>query len=428
METLRLGSTGPLVELLQSALKRAGLYNGNIDGIFGGQTQNAVITFQRTSGLIADGVVGSGTWNALLPYINGYDWYIVKSGDTLFRLASLFSVSINSIITANPGVDIYNLRIGQKIIIPIGAVVFTDISYTYSVLEMNISALQTIYPFLQTGYIGNSAMCKKIPVIRIGAGKKEVFYNAAIHANEWITAPLLMKFIENFSEAYVSGQDIFGYSARDIFENVSIYIAPMLNPDGVDLVTGAIKPGTAEYAFAEKIAQNYPSIPFPRGWKANISGIDLNLQFPANWEIAKAIKFSQGFTSPAPRDYVGPAPLIAPEAVSVYKFTLKHDFRLILAYHTQGRIIYWKYLDYLPVDSYYIGRQFAAASGYALEETPYGSSFAGYKDWFIQEYNRPGYTVEAGLGMNPLPISQFDTIYKENEGILTLGAVLAPTP
>ena len=63
--------------------------------------------------------------------------------------------------------------------------------------------------------------------------------------------------------------------------------------------------------------------------------------------------------------------------------------------------------------------------GYTLEDTPYGSSFAGYKDWFIQNYNLPGYTIECGLGSNPLPISQFNTIYAENEGILVLGAVLA---
>ena len=155
------------------------------------------------------------------------------------------------------------------------------------------------------------------------------------------------------------------------------------------------------------------------------NGIDLNLQFPANWEQARRIKYAQGFISPAPRDYVGSSPLIAPEARAVYNFTLMHNFSLILAYHTQGRVIYWKYLDYLPERSLYIGEQFAHESGYALEETPYGSSFAGYKDWFIQEHNKPGYTIEAGYGENPLPISDFPQIYKENEGILTLGAVLA---
>ncbi len=166
-------------------------------------------------------------------------------------------------------------------------------------------------------------------------------------------------------------------------------------------------------------------LPFLHGWKANIEGVDLNLQFPASWETAKEIKFEQGFTSPAPRDYVGTAPLVAPEAIAMYQFTLAHNFRLILAYHTQGRVIYWRYLDFLPPASYYIGEQFAISSGYDLEDTPYASSFAGYKDWFIQNYNLPGYTIECGFGENPLPISQFNTIYAENEGILVLGAILS---
>jgi g-D-glutamyl-meso-diaminopimelate peptidase len=58
-----------------------------------------------------------------------------------------------------------------------------------------------------------------------------------------------------------------------------------------------------------------------------------------------------------------------------------------------------------------------------VQEVPYASGFAGYKDWFIQEYNRPGYTIEAGRGENPLPIEQFGQIYAENRGILTLAAL-----
>ena len=151
--------------------------------------------------------------------------------------------------------------------------------------------------------------------------------------------------------------------------------------------------------------------------------MDLNLQFPAGWENARKIKFSQGYTKPAPRDFVGYGPLTEPEALAIYNFTLIHDFKLILAYHTQGEVIYWKFANYLPENSEEIGKKFAKVSGYTLDITPPESSFAGYKDWFIQEYNKPGYTIEVGLGKNPLPISQFDKIYNDNIGILVLGAV-----
>ena len=70
----------------------------------------------------------------------------------------------------------------------------------------------------------------------------------------------------------------------------------MVNPDGVDLVTGALHPTSPFYKQTERIAYGFATIPFPDGWKANIKGVDLNLQFPAGWQQAREIKYSQGFT------------------------------------------------------------------------------------------------------------------------------------
>lgn len=152
--------------------------------------------------------------------------------------------------------------------------------------------------------------------------------------------------------------------------------------------------------------------------------MDLNLQFPAGWENAKKIKYSQGFISPAPRDFVGFSPLSEPESLALYDFTFVHNFSLMLTYHTQGKEIYWQFKDYAPKRSYDIGQRFAKASGYTLADVPYESSFAGFKDWFLQQYRNPGYTVEAGLGQSPLPLSQFTQIYNDNLGILMLGLIL----
>lgn len=281
---LREGDSGPNVELLQSILKSLGFYNGKIDGIFGPTTKDAVIRFQRNFGVKPDGIVGKNTLERLRPYINGYTYYVVRPGDTLYTIALRFNTNVNSILFANNNVNPNNLQIGQVIIVPFGEVVKTDISYTYNFMQSDLAALKTIYPFLQFGNIGNSVLKRPIPYVKIGNGTRQVLYNCSIHANEWITAVLAMKFIERFSKSYVLDTNIFGYRARDLFKECSLYIIPMMNPDGVDLVTGYFDRNDRVYNQAKSIANNYPQIPFPSGWKANIKGVDLK-NYQPNYKV-----------------------------------------------------------------------------------------------------------------------------------------------
>lgn len=53
------------VEAIQGALRNAGYYNGNVDGLIGKVTEDAITRFQQDNGLDADGVVGRKTWAKL---------------------------------------------------------------------------------------------------------------------------------------------------------------------------------------------------------------------------------------------------------------------------------------------------------------------------------------------------------------------------
>lgn len=303
------------------------------------------------------------------------------------------------------------------------SIVKTDVTMTYARCEETILELTKRYSFLRTEVLTQTAFGRNLRTLVIGNGPRKVIYSAAWHANEWITTPVLLKFAEEFAESLQNGGEIYGIPAGDLAARATIYMVPMVNPDGVDLVTGAIAPGSDPYRKAQEISASFPAIPFPDGWKANLNGVDLNLQFPAGWLRAREIKFLQGFNRPAPRDYVGRAPLTQPEAKAMAGYTEYIDPDLVLAYHTQGKEIYWSFMDYEVPGARELGEKFARISGYALSEPAASSSFAGYKDWFIKIFRRPGFTIEAGSGINPLLLSQFDEIYRDNLGILVTAAL-----
>ena len=295
---------------------------------------------------------------------------------------------------------------------------------TSGMQAQRLERLKRRYPFVYTRELTKTAGGRSICAVQLGLGDTKVLLTGGHHANEYITSMLCWELIEGYMEAVERGGSFGGKNAAALFENAMLYVVPMVNPDGIDLVTGAITPDEPEYRAARAIAADYPELPFPSGWKANLRGVDLNLNYPAGWERARQIKASRGYGAPAPRDYPGERPLDQPETSALAAYTCCIRPELVLAYHTQGSVIYHTYAGVCLPCADALARELAAASGYVLEPVPPESANAGFKDWFLERFRRPGFTVEAGLGENPLPLSQLDEMYARNAPILAAALAL----
>ena len=259
-QTLKQGDRGALVSLLQLGLQRAGQTPGALDGIFGAQTAAAVRAFQAANALTPDGIAGARTHRALLPYYTGFVTRTIRAGDTFSALARQYGTSVDAIALANPYLDPERLPLGRALTIPLPfSVTPADIPYSSALIGYVVRGLAARYPMLAVGEFG-----RPLWYLTLGSGPKLVFYNAAHHANEWITTPLLLTFCEQLCARLGDGGDMEGQNIRDLLSRVTLVLAPAVDPDGIDLVTGALDAETT--AAAKALAENYPDIPFPSGW------------------------------------------------------------------------------------------------------------------------------------------------------------------
>lgn len=281
----------------------------------------------------------------------------------------------------------------------------SETGYNPASCEADVSSLTKAYPFLEREVVGYSVMGKPIEAIRFGEGERRLHLHAACHANEWITSLLAMTLLEDLACCYADGQPFGWLDPQEVYSWYTLWLVPMVNPDGVELVVDGV---TEQHPWRERLlAWNGGSSDFQQ-WKANIRGVDLNDQYPAFWEEECARRAVPG---PGPRDYPGLAPLSEPEAQAMAAWTEHKDFETVLSLHTQGQEIYWNYRGYEPPHAEALARRLAKASGY--EAVKLEGSDAGYKDWFIYAFGRPGFTIEAGCGVNPLPLTQLVDMYAE---------------
>lgn len=280
-----------------------------------------------------------------------------------------------------------------------------DRPMTAALQQLFSSRLQKVFPDLESETLTWTAGGRPVEVLKLGQGSRRVLLTGGHHANETITSLLLWRLLEDYCRGLVENGSLFGFSCRGLFRKSTLYLMPLVNPDGADLTAGAA--AAEEVEQAKKLAR--PEIPFPQGWKANLQGVDLNLNYPARWELAREIKEKR----PGPRDFPGRSPLDQPETAALAEYTRQIRPHIVGAWHTQGAEIYADRDDRLA-------RMAAHCSGYSWKPVPSESANAGFRDWFLQEFHRPGFTIEAGRGENPLPLSQLPKLYEENLPIFVL--------
>ncbi|WP_102345596.1 M14 family metallopeptidase [Bacillus sp. Marseille-P3661] len=345
-------------------------------------------------------------------YVTGH--HDIKETETIWSIAKSYNISVDAIEIVNGFVDLSH-SLKREIVIPLKLakpIVQAQKNYDYKSLIDDINRLCEIYPFMKKNVVGNSTLNKEIHELIIGDGKKLVHMNGSFHANEWITTAMLMTLLNDYLLSLTNQTTLNGIETAELYQTTTLSVVPMVNPDGVDLVLNG--PPNDPYYNQYVLELNKGNRDFSN-WKANIRGVDLNNQFPALWELEKPRKPQ----APSPRDYPGDKPLSEPESIAMANLTHKRQFDRVLAFHTQCKEIYWGFAQREPEYAETIVKEFAKVSGYQPIRNL--DSYAGYKDWFIYVWEKPGYTIELGEGVNPLPISQFPEIYHDCIGIFLAG-------
>lgn len=282
-----------------------------------------------------------------------------------------------------------------------------------------IYALRGRYEFLDTVPIGHSVLGREIYGLILGSGRERVLYAAAFHAQEWLTSLVLLRLCEDICEAMSRDGRIAEMDFRQALAGRSLFLIPQVNPDGVEIALHG--PATAgEYAAqAETLGARVPGL-----WQANARGVDINHNFNAGWLQLQEMEKKNGISGPAPRQWGGPAPESEPETAALVQLCRRGKFRHVLALHSQGEEIYWRYGEQTPSRSRVMAEIMAASSGYTVADPEGLASHGGFKDWFIREMERPGFTIEMGKGENPLPLSDFEAIYAKAQEMLLLAALM----
>ncbi len=256
--------------------------------------------------------------------------------------------------------------------------------------------------------VGRSVCGRPIRVIEIGSMHNPALFVGGTHGMEWVSVFVCLRLAQELLRAVEEGRAVYGVDFRDALRKSGVAILPLLNPDGFEL----FRSGPASAPARRRFLARFDPTDFPR-WQANAHGVDLNRNFNAGFFTAKRMAAAIGIHRPAPTRYGGALPFSEPETRAVRRLCSQLRPRALYALHAQGEEIYWRYGDREPFGASYIANLLGSLCGYTLAAPEVLASHAGLKDWFIKRYNRPGFTIELGLGKNPLPYACFEPLWEK---------------
>lgn len=289
----------------------------------------------------------------------------------------------------------------------------------HGVVSQILSGLCARYRFFSVAPIGSSVLGRPIRALTFGNGTERVLMAAAFHGQEWLTALICLHLCEEIGEAIRTGLPLAGWNVRRALCDRQIVWVPLVNPDGVEIaIRGSASAG--EYANLVRDAGG----DVHGRWQANARGVDLNHNFNAGFNELQQEERKKGIIGPSARQWGGPCPVSEPETRALVDLCNSVSFRHVIALHSQGEEIYWQYGEHTPPAARLMASVMASVSGYAVAAPSGLAAHGGFKDWFINTYHKPGFTIELGKGENPLPITEFEEVYRKARELLVIALLI----
>lgn len=274
-----------------------------------------------------------------------------------------------------------------------------DVKVCEEIGESILNSYKTVRKFV----IGKTMCRRNIVAYNIGNGSG-LLICSAFHGMERITSAMSLRFLRDVCEKMKSDGDFATFVMQK-----GLNIVPMVNPDGIEISVNGVETAgeRAEFVSNCLVSAGMPNTK----WQANACGVDINHNFDAGFDKVKENERKMGITSPSYTRFGGKFAESERETKALCDLCRRNNFQIAVALHTQGREIYYDFGEHTPQNSLEIAQELSALSGYEVS-SPQGIAVGGgFKDWFIEKFHRPAFTLEIGKGINPLSPEIFDTEY-----------------